>query len=352
MTYKETLFFIGKSLTINKEIKNKIWVEAQLKDNLVDWDAVVKVSTGHFVFPALYCNLKKANFLHYVPADLVAYMEHVTDLNRERNKKILAQIRDLNGFLLKHDIIPIFLKGSANLIDRLYDDIGERMLGDIDFIVSKNSYIKTIKVLKDYDYKVLDKNVPEHHRHYYPLGKKYNVASVEIHKDLLREKYTSKFNFVDIQNNLFQNNEFTVMSYYDHLQYGILVHQINDYGIKYNSISLRNAYDIFLISKKVYKNKSSLQFKHFNYEINCFLSNINQLLHIEIPFLKSKQTIKHTSKYIKLLENKLYRKLNLKILKTKLLNIERMNLLLKSIYIKSYRHWLKKKVIYILKSSS
>ena len=86
MTYKETLFFIGKSLTIDKEIKNKIWVEAQIKDNLVDWDAVVKVSTGHFVFPALYCNLKKANFLCHVPADLVAYMEHITDLNREEKQ--------------------------------------------------------------------------------------------------------------------------------------------------------------------------------------------------------------------------------------------------------------------------
>jgi hypothetical protein len=67
MTYKETLFFIGKCLTINHEDYNKTIVEQKLKTNKIDWDSVVKVSTGHFVFPALYCNLKKANFLHYLP---------------------------------------------------------------------------------------------------------------------------------------------------------------------------------------------------------------------------------------------------------------------------------------------
>ena len=30
-----------------------------LKINDIDWDAVVKVSTAHYVFPALYCNLKE-----------------------------------------------------------------------------------------------------------------------------------------------------------------------------------------------------------------------------------------------------------------------------------------------------
>ena len=87
MTYKETLFFIGKCLTINHEEHNKILVEKSLKSNNVDWDAVIKVSTNHYVFPALYCNLKRADFLHYVPKDLVEYMIHITGLNREEIRK-------------------------------------------------------------------------------------------------------------------------------------------------------------------------------------------------------------------------------------------------------------------------
>ena len=47
----------------------------------------MKVSTAHYVFPALYCNLKRANFLKYLPADLVEYMKFITNLNKERNTK-------------------------------------------------------------------------------------------------------------------------------------------------------------------------------------------------------------------------------------------------------------------------
>ena len=80
MTYKETLFFVGKCLTITLEKKNRFEIEQELKKGDIDWDNVVKVSTGQFVFPALYCNLKRAGFLGYLPNDLVEYMKHITDL--------------------------------------------------------------------------------------------------------------------------------------------------------------------------------------------------------------------------------------------------------------------------------
>ena len=77
MNYKETLFFIAKCLTISLEEKNRQEIEKQLKSTSIDWDAVVKVSTAHYVFPALYCNLKRADFLQYLPQELVSYMEHI-----------------------------------------------------------------------------------------------------------------------------------------------------------------------------------------------------------------------------------------------------------------------------------
>ena len=39
-------------------------------------------------------------------------MEHITNLNRERNKQIITQAKDLNTLLLKNNITPIFLKGT------------------------------------------------------------------------------------------------------------------------------------------------------------------------------------------------------------------------------------------------
>ncbi|MDA9277741.1 nucleotidyltransferase family protein, partial [Polaribacter sp.] len=116
MSYKETLYFIAKSLTISLEEENRDEIEFILKTTDVDWEAVVKVSTSHYVFPAMYCNFKRVDFLKYLPADLVDYMKHITDLNRDRNVQILQQAKDLNSLLLANNIRPIFLKGTGNLL--------------------------------------------------------------------------------------------------------------------------------------------------------------------------------------------------------------------------------------------
>jgi len=142
MTYKETLFFVAQCLTIILESKNREEIEAKLKLEKIDWEAVVKVSTSHYVMPALYCNLKKVGFLNYLPKDLVAYMKYITELNRERNLQILEQAKELNELLVANDITPVFLKGTGNLLEGLYEDIAERMVGDIDFIVSKDNYCR------------------------------------------------------------------------------------------------------------------------------------------------------------------------------------------------------------------
>ena len=113
---------------------------------------MVKVSTSHYVFPAIYCNFKRADFLKYLPDDLVDYMKYITNLNRDRNTQIIEQAKDLNSLLLANNIRPIFLKGTGNLLEGLYEDIGERMVGDIDFLFSKKDFLKAIDILKNDNY--------------------------------------------------------------------------------------------------------------------------------------------------------------------------------------------------------
>ena len=62
------------------EEKNKEAILLKLKSEEIDWEAVVKVSTSHYVLPALYCNLMRADFLQYLPQDLVVYMENIASL--------------------------------------------------------------------------------------------------------------------------------------------------------------------------------------------------------------------------------------------------------------------------------
>ena len=108
----------------------------------MDWEAVVKVSTSHYVLPAIYCNFKRADFLKYLPADLVDYIKHITNLNRVRNTQIIQQAKDLNSLLLVNNITPIFLKGTGNLLAGIYEDIAERIVGTLILFSQK----KTIRL--------------------------------------------------------------------------------------------------------------------------------------------------------------------------------------------------------------
>jgi len=209
MNYKETLFFVAKCLTINHEVHNKRIVEEMLQSNTVDWFAVVRFSSTYLVYPALYCNLKKANFLSYLPTDLVLHMEKITALNRERNKKIIDQAKELNDLLLEHHITPIFIKGTGNLLEGLYEDIGERMVGDIDFIFSKEDYPKAIELLEGNGYpRDFEKPIYPGIRHYPRVINENKIAALELHKELLIHKYSSEFNFNFIKKNCLILNKF------------------------------------------------------------------------------------------------------------------------------------------------
>ncbi|WP_299122098.1 nucleotidyltransferase family protein [uncultured Tenacibaculum sp.] len=267
MTYKETLFFVGKCLTITHETKNKEIIEKELKSGNVDWDNVVKLSTSHYVFPALYCNLKRANFLHYLPNDLVEYMKHITDLNRERNQQIIAQAKEINDLLLANNITPIFLKGTGNLLEGLYEDIAERMAGDIDILIVNNDILKTVKILQSKKYYVFDNKIPKSYgRHYPRLIHDTKICGVEIHRELLRKKHRNHLNYNLISSQIIQNKEkYTSLALPHKFTYNILANQVNDFGYLYRNINLRTIYDTFLFSQKLDTLKSNLSFKyHFN----------------------------------------------------------------------------------------
>lgn len=343
MNYKETLFFIAKCLTISLEEKNRQEIEKQLKSTTIDWDAVVKVSTAHYVFPAIYCNFKRADFLKYLPQELVSYMEHIANLNRERNKKIIAQALELNSLLLANSITPIFLKGTGNILEGLYEDIGERMVGDIDFLFSKKDYFKTIDVLKSDNYSKPDNqlNYFPGTRHYPRLVRQNNIAAVEIHKEVTIEKYRGEFNCEMIKKDAQQINDFSVLSFENQLSLSIITSQINDTGFEFNRFSLRNAYDVFLLSKKVDTKKVISKFTKLKNPLNCFLANCN-LIFGDLESLKYHKT-KESENYLKAFNISLHkRKSNLKI-NFKLITINlyrRFGIVCKSIFNSKNRKWL------------
>ena len=348
MNYKETLFFIAKCLTISLEEKNRQEIEKQLKSMSTDWDAVVKVSTAHYVFPALYCNLKRADFLQYLPQYLVSYMEQITDFNRERNKQIITQAIELNSLLLANKITPIFLKGTGNLLAGIYEDIAERMVGDIDFIFSKEDYPKAILVLKEFGYSDVfktDNNYPNF-KHFQRLKNANNIAAVEIHKELLIEKYANEFNYSFVEKDSQVISEITVLGYANKLNLSIIANQINDSGFYYKTMALRNAYDVFLLSKKTNAKDAVNVLNNLTNPLNCFLAACYEVFNTveSLEYNKTTKTASYLSVFNSQFTNRKTTKRRHKRIKAYLFLKSRLNILYKSIIYKEYRVWLFKRV--------
>jgi hypothetical protein len=343
LNYKETLFFIAKSLTISLEEKNRDEIEIILKTIDVDWEAVVKISTSHYVFPAIYCNFKRADFLKYLPTDLVTYMKHITNLNRDRNTQIIEQSKDLNTVLLENGIRPLFLKGTGNILEGLYEDIGERMVGDIDFLFQQKDYFKSIDVLKSDNYTIHENELDyfQGFKHYPRLVKPANIAAVEIHKEVIIEKHRGEFYCKMISEDAQQINDFSVLSFENQLSLSIISSQINDYGFELKKFSLRNAYDVFLLSKKVDTKKAISKFIKLKNPLNCFLANCNFVFgDLEsLDYFKTKES----ENYLKAFNKSLYKrksttKINFKLIK---INLNRQfGIVCKSIFNSENRKWL------------
>jgi len=297
LNYKENLFFIAKCLSISLEEKNRDEIELVLKTTDLDWESVVKVSTSHYVFPAIYCNFKRADFLKYLPADLVEYMKYLTNLNRDRNTQILQQAQELNSLLLVHNIRPIFLKGTGNLIAGLYKDIAERMAGDIDFIFSKEDYPKVITILREFGYSEVEKKEyypPDEKKHYRRLQKENNIAAIEIHSELLDiKKYSSEFNYSFVKKDSQIINDVAVLSYANKLNLSIIANQINDNGFYFKTMALRNAYDVFLLSKKTNTKDAVNSLDKLSHPLNCFLAACYEVFNMvdSLEYNKTKKAV-------------------------------------------------------------
>ena len=233
-------------------------------------------------------------------------MKHITDLNRERNQEIIEQAREINELLLANNITPIFLKGTGNLLEGLYVDIGERMVGDIDFIVSKDAYEKTINLLKIDKYKPTKDNDTERkfHWHYKRSVKEGRIAAIEVHNKILKKPHESILNFKDIAADLIYKSGFYFLSNKNKILNAVLPKIINDNLYHSKTITLRTAYDVFLIAKKgkytiILENKKILKkFNNFYGCIKMILNNENDLIAID-----NRDLSKFKVSYLKILEN-------------------------------------------------
>jgi hypothetical protein len=271
-------------------------------------------------------------------------MKYITDLNRERNQQIIAQAKEINDLLLANNITPLFLKGTGNLLENLYEDIAERMVGDIDLLIQKSDCKKTYQLLIDSGY-FNDVSLPEDHRHLPRLIHKSKIGAIEIHKEILRGKYTKYFNYQYVENTLIDNNKIKTLASVNKIKTTIYSRLINDYEYQLKTINLRAAYDYYLIcnssTDQIHLYESTL----IN-ELNAGIEVYNYIL--EKPSNLNFSSSTKSKKFLNDCLNKLDRSKTSRIKtffnKLIVLNSIRIEILYKSLYKKEYFKFVVKKV--------
>jgi hypothetical protein len=276
VTYKDLFYFTGHCLALDEhpEFREKIielFADANPCPELAlslskglskgsskgegrNLENFIQLCSDHLIIPAIYLKFKKHDILAHLPEDFTQALEEIYELNRERNRQILRQIDDLTAVLNEANIQPVFLKGTANLLYDLYSDLGERMIGDIDFLVKEEDFLRAAEILegKGYHHDEIYYSDLKSRKHYPTLCKEGEIAPVEIHWLPVRPEHSGRFNSKVIFGNqkaIPGKPGLYVPSNEHKLVHNFLHDQLEDRGHAYKNSSFRGFYDLYLLSK-------------------------------------------------------------------------------------------------------
>ena len=255
MNYNQAIHFIGKCLTLNQYPEKTSSVKSEIGNNHFNWYYVIEVSSNQYVLPSFYVSLKKAGLQHLMPSNLEKHLAHLTGLNKERNINIINEAFDICKALNHKGILPIFLKGTALLLEGFYKP-SERMVGDIDLLVSPEEMFEASEVLMQQGYEPLikfDKNIHRNIKHFPRLIHQQKVAAVEIHREVLHEKHQKKFgysHFYITKRKFSEGCEYFLPSFENLVYHNMLHTQLNDKAYLKRIIVLRQMNDIYKLTEK------------------------------------------------------------------------------------------------------
>ena len=153
---------------------------------------LIELANKNYMNFALYQGLVKNELLSYFTAEQIEYLKEFYELNEQRNRGFLSELRDIILVLNNYDIEPVLLKGAVALVDNWYDGMGARFMRDIDFLVPEHQVDKAYEILKNIGYQEvheedsLDEGHDHDSHHHCPaLQKPDSALVIEVHRQPL-----------------------------------------------------------------------------------------------------------------------------------------------------------------------
>ncbi|WP_077959863.1 nucleotidyltransferase family protein [Ensifer adhaerens] len=148
----------------------------------VNWDDIIALANESLTVSSLALVVRTAPDM---PQDVRDYLTLIYERNAERNRRLLAQLTEAVGHLNRIGIEPVVMKGAAILLAQELDDIGARILTDLDIFVRPADMSSAITALEGigYELRLGSGSWPGNPRYHLPavLERPVDVGGIDLH---------------------------------------------------------------------------------------------------------------------------------------------------------------------------
>lgn len=299
----ESLFVLSEIISYSSDREK---IKHKILSDMIDWLSVVEIANNHYLTAALYYSLLDKDLLRFIDdEELLPYLEQIYTINLQRNQKIIEQSQEIANLLLEKDIKPVFLKGTASLLENDYKDVGMRFLSDIDFCVSESDFVTAREQLLSSGY-VPDMTAGidvELHHHWWPMcHPKWDVIN-ELHRSILTFPYSDHIDcsVENCQDSANHHNVAVLLPTF-RLMHAFLHSDIVDRNYELKKIDLRQLYEMSRIVDTYAVQIDWIYIENFFKthkvwkQFYCRLSLINALFKVHAPVLKGNKQCKRSLK--------------------------------------------------------
>jgi len=181
--------FICCCLTPYYDERDLVDIRCQLTQADVPWEWMVDIANDYFVTPGLWSGLKSKGLETLLDKEPYQYLHTLHAMNLERNTHLRHQLIEAVRTLNTAGIKPLLLKGSGQLLQPIHEDIGNRIMSDLDILIPMEQISDAMDALMDIGYREADITYETQKLHHCtPLIRPGDYGPIELHRRALQNE--------------------------------------------------------------------------------------------------------------------------------------------------------------------
>jgi hypothetical protein len=164
-------------------------IRSQLNQSRVPWKLLINIANDYFVTPGLWSGLKSKGLETLLDEEPFRYLHTLHAMNIERNTHLRHQLIEAVRALNTTGIKPLLLKGSGQLLQPVHNDIGNRIMSDLDILIPLEQIPDAIAALIHKGYREADAEyATQKFHHLPPLIRPGDYGPIELHRRALHNE--------------------------------------------------------------------------------------------------------------------------------------------------------------------